>query len=100
MLRRRIRALVEEEKYRPHLNLLFKVTMTIGILWIISFPYFARGVFTSENAFRPGAAVPTFGVDDEGTVFSIFTNIKARVTSTFKNPHFGNSKIGSNAKHI
>ena len=38
------------EEYRPVLKKVFRILIIVGLLWIVSFPYIARKVFTSENA--------------------------------------------------
>jgi hypothetical protein len=50
MLREKLRYVLTNKKYHPHLKKLGRLLIIVGILWIISFPFMARKVFTSENA--------------------------------------------------
>lgn len=50
MIRSKLREIVLSEKFRPYLRKLGRLLVIIGILWIFSFPFIARKVFTSENA--------------------------------------------------
>jgi hypothetical protein len=52
MLRSKIRKLVLNKENHPLLKKLTRILIIIGILWIFSFPYIARNVFTSENALK------------------------------------------------
>jgi uncharacterized protein YqhQ len=50
MIRKVLRNLVVNKKYRGALRGLSRIFIIVGVIWIISFPYIARKVFTSENA--------------------------------------------------
>jgi hypothetical protein len=45
-----LKNLFEIEAYRSHLSQLLRILAIVGVLWIISFPYTAQDVFTSEKA--------------------------------------------------
>ena len=51
MLRQKIRALIQNDRANPIIKKFARLLIIIGIIWILSFPYMARKVFTSENAF-------------------------------------------------
>jgi hypothetical protein len=70
-------------------------------VWFVSLAFLNRGVFTSENAFKPVSAHPTFGmVADREAHWKQFEQLKERVKQTFQNEFHNNTKKGSNAKHI
>lgn len=52
MLRKKIRQVISEETSRERLSKLLRLLTLIGFVWILSFPYMANEVFTSENAFN------------------------------------------------
>lgn len=70
MLRKKVRAFATDKKYRPCIKVLTRLLHVVGLLWIISFPYMARNVFTSENALK-GDALMTF-FDKEGSANLVF----------------------------
>ena len=74
MLRKKVRALVTEKKYRPKLKSISKLMIIIGLLWLISLPYMSRGVFTSENALR-ARITSTLGQSDSG-IYPMFKRIQ------------------------
>ena len=50
MFRSRLRAFIINEKNFPLIKKLSRILILVGIIWVMSFPYMARRVFTSENA--------------------------------------------------
>ena len=52
MLRKKVKQFATEKRFRPALKLLSRILHIVGLCWIVSFPYMAREVFTSENALR------------------------------------------------
>lgn len=50
MLRQRLRAFVLDSKNHGTLVKLARFLIVVGVLWLMSFPYISRNVFTSENA--------------------------------------------------
>ena len=52
MLRQKLRSVLVEERYRRYLVGLMNILAVVGFLMIFSGPWFAREVFTSENALR------------------------------------------------
>ena len=50
MLRHKLRAFVVDQTNHPLIKKLSRVLFLVGILWLASFPYTSRNVFTSENA--------------------------------------------------
>lgn len=66
MLRQKVRRFLINRNNHPTLKRLFRVMIFLGILWILSFPYLARNVFTSENAFNGEFLKTTFGQDTSG----------------------------------
>ena len=50
MLRHRVRKFVINDKNHPLIKKLARLLIIIGVLWLFSFPYISRNVFTSENA--------------------------------------------------
>jgi hypothetical protein len=65
MLRSRIREVLVNEKFRPLLRKIARLMIVIGIIWIFSFPYMARKVFTSENALNSDNLISAFRDDHE-----------------------------------
>ena len=74
MLRKRVRALFTEKRFRPKLKVLSRLMILIGLLWLISFPYMSRAVFTSENALRARIQA-TLGKSDSG-IYPMFKRIQ------------------------
>lgn len=52
MIRTVVRKFATDKKFRPAIKVLTRIMHVVGVLWILSFPYMARNVFTSENALR------------------------------------------------
>jgi hypothetical protein len=50
MLRKNIRALATEKRYRPLAKNVARLAFVISLLWFAAFPYLSRGHFTAENA--------------------------------------------------
>lgn len=73
MLRQKIRLLILNKKAHPHFKKVARFMILVGILWILSFPYMARNVFTSENALHASILKTKFG--QEPTAFTEFKNI-------------------------
>jgi hypothetical protein len=62
-LRKIVRALATDKKYRHKIKVVTRLFIILGVLWLISFPYMSRKVFTSENAIR-ARLTNTFGIDE------------------------------------
>ena len=73
MLRQKIRDFVINKKNHPKIKKLARFLIVLGVLWIFSFPYISRNVFTSENALNGGFLETTFNLD--GTSYSVFKTI-------------------------
>lgn len=54
MLRKNIRALATEKKFRPLAKNIARLAFVISLLWFAAFPYLSRGHFTAENALSTG----------------------------------------------
>jgi hypothetical protein len=52
MLRQKVRSFVLNQNNHPLIKRLSRVLVIVGFLWLLSFPYISRNVFTSENAFN------------------------------------------------
>ena len=50
MLRHKLRAFVLDSANHGKLVKLARLMIVVGVLWLLSFPYISRNVFTSENA--------------------------------------------------
>ena len=50
MLRQKLRSFVLNSNNHPLLKRIARFMIAIGVLWLFSFPYISRNVFTSENA--------------------------------------------------
>ena len=74
MLRKRVRAFAMEKKYRPCIKMITRLMQVVGILWILSFPFMARNVFTSENALR-GERVQTY-FNENDAAYPTYQRIK------------------------
>ena len=82
MLRKNVRAIFTEKRFRPKLKFLSRLMILIGLLWLISFPYMSRLVFTSENALR-AKIIPTFGKSDSG-IYPMFKRIQGDLKKIWK----------------
>jgi hypothetical protein len=71
MLRHKVRAFLLNEGNHPLIKRLSHLLVVIGVLWLLSFPYISRNVFTSENALN-------------GELLDTQFNLDAGVYSTFK----------------
>jgi hypothetical protein len=50
MLREKIRKIFIEKKYRDRVKQFMKFLVFVGLIWLVTFPYVSRNIFTSENA--------------------------------------------------
>ena len=50
MFRDRFIALIRNKRSHPYLKKISRLMIIIGVAWILTFPFVARDVFTSENA--------------------------------------------------
>lgn len=91
MLRAKLRKFVSSKKHRPCLLRFFRLMLVICIVWTVSLAFLNRGVFTSENAFRPISAKITFGGGDHVTDHQKFLELKERVKQTFENEFHNNT---------
>jgi len=73
MFRAGARELVTNKKYRPRIKLFTRLLILVGLLWLNSFPYMSRDVFTSENALSGRNMETQFGSD--ATTFSVYKRI-------------------------
>ena len=62
-LRKIVRALATDKKYRHKIKVVTRLFIILCVLWILSFPYMSRKVFTSENAIR-ARLTTEFGKDE------------------------------------
>ena len=74
MLRRKLRKFVVTESNHPLIRKLSRVLIVVGVLWLFSFPYISRNVFTSENALSGDFLETQFNLD--ATTFSTFKIIQ------------------------
>ena len=75
MLRQKLRQVLVEERLRSRLSKLLNLATVIGILWILSGPWIAKKVFTSENALRQDRVQTSF--DTDKLTVEVFDRIKA-----------------------
>ena len=50
MLRAKARILVTDKRFRPLVKIVARFLIVFTLLWIFSFPYMSRNLYTSENA--------------------------------------------------
>lgn len=62
------------EKNHPLIRKLTRGLLVVGFLWLLSFPYISRNVFTSENALNGEFLETQFNLD--GTTYSTFKVIQ------------------------
>ena len=74
MLRKKVRNLLTNKEHRPRLKTFCRLLILVGLLWLISFPYMSRMVFTSENALNGRAMFTEFGKD--ASVYAIYKRIE------------------------
>jgi len=74
MLRQKLRAFVLNSKNHGTLVKLARLLIVVGILWLLSFPYIARNVFTSENALDGFFLETQF--DNDGGAYSTFKTLQ------------------------
>ena len=74
MLRKKVRLLITEKKYRGKWRVFAQLVVMLGLLWLMSFPYMSRAVFTSENALNGKGLEPDFA-KDAATSFSVYKRI-------------------------
>jgi hypothetical protein len=65
---------VLNEKNHPLIKKLSRLLILIGVLWLLSFPYISRNVFTSENALNGEFVETQFNLD--GTAYANFKVIQ------------------------
>ena len=70
MLRNKLRAFVVDKKNHPVIKKLSRVLFVVGLIWLITFPYISRNVFTSENALNGEYLETQFNMD--GNTYTIF----------------------------
>lgn len=73
MLRQKLRKLFVNKENYPLVNKIFRVMALLGIIWLLTFPFISRNVFTSENALNGSFVQTTFGSDNTG--FSIYKTV-------------------------
>lgn len=73
MLRQKLRKLFVNKENFPLVHKLFILMTVLGWLWLLTFPYISRNVFTSENALNGSYIQTTFGSDNSG--FSIYKTV-------------------------
>jgi hypothetical protein len=74
MLRAKVRAFASDKRFRPVIKVMTRVLHIVGLLWIVSFPYMSRNVFTSENALTSNRLATKF--DTQSSAFSTFARIR------------------------
>jgi hypothetical protein len=74
MLRHKLRKFVTTESNHPLIRKLSRVLIVVGVLWLFSFPYISRNVFTSENALSGDFLETQFNLD--GATYSTFKLIQ------------------------
>jgi len=67
--------------HRVKVKMFFKSVILIGLLWIFSFPYMSRIVFTSENALNGRGMIPEFC--KAGECYSNYMRIKEEVGNQY-----------------
>ena len=77
MLRQKLRAILIEERLRTRFSKFLNIMAIVGFLWILSGPYIARKVFTSENALKIDKMDTYFHMDKESLV--TFNRIKSEI---------------------
>ena len=80
MLRQKIRKIIINRKNHYILTKLSRLLIILGIMWILSFPYLSRDVFTSENALNGKFLSTTFGSDAQG--FTVFKQLQEKMKLT------------------
>jgi len=63
MLRKNLRALATEKKFRPLVKNIARLAFLIALLWFAAFPYLSRGHFTAENALETAQMDTKFDLD-------------------------------------
>ncbi len=63
MLREKLHQMISDEKKRAKLVKVLRLCILVGVIWIFSFPFMAREVFTSENAFNGDYLKTNFDTD-------------------------------------
>jgi hypothetical protein len=79
MLREKFHKMLTDEKQRTRLQKALRLLAFMGIMWIFSFPFMAREVFTSENAFNGTYLTTKF--DKGQATIEVFNQIKEQVGS-------------------
>ena len=74
MLRKKIRILVTDKKHRAGIRAFMRALIVICVVWLVSFPYMSRGVFTSENALS-GRTMETEFYKEAGPGYSVYKRI-------------------------
>ena len=77
MLRQKVRAIILNKKLHPLLKKLTRLMIFVGILWILSFPYIARRVFTSENALNGEFLDTTFS--SESSSYPTYKTLQEKI---------------------
>lgn len=81
--------MLTNEYQRAKLQKVLRLLVFVAIVWIFSFPYMAREVFTSENAFRGHFLTTRLDKDDQ--LKPIFERIKSDVEN-LKDPEVDSSE--------
>jgi len=63
-----------DPKNHPLIKRLARVLLVFGVLWILSFPFMARQVFTSENALNTEYLGAKFD-SDPSALFSFYKSL-------------------------
>ena len=79
MLRHKLRKFVTSESNHPLIRKLSRVLIVVGVLWLFSFPYISRNVFTSENALNGDFVDTQFNLD--GATYANFKLIQDQLKS-------------------
>jgi hypothetical protein len=69
--------MISDEHKRAKLVKVLRLCILIGVVWIFSFPFMAREVFTSENAFNGMHLTTNFETDPR--TIKTFEKIKSDV---------------------
>jgi hypothetical protein len=77
MLRKKLRAFVLNTDNHPLIKKLSRLLVVVGVLWILSFPFISRNVFTSENALRGEFLETQFNLD--GGAYATYRTMRDQI---------------------
>lgn len=77
MLRQKIRSFVLNVQNHGRIKKFSRSLILVGLLWILSFPFISRNVFTSENALSGEFLETQFNLD--GTTYTVFKSLQEQL---------------------